>query len=238
MGGRAPWVVLTIRLCKYVGMDVTRRDDDPLAQPTRARLFGQLAALRRPADTVDLADRLELHPNGVRIHLERLRRAGLVERRRVRGGRGRPRDMWTVAAGALPSGDPPTAYADLSRWLARAMAAGGDLEAAGREIGRELAAPGPADHRGDTHLDGALAAMGFRPERHDTGPGAATYRLCNCPYRDAARAAPEVVCTLHRGLTRGLLERLDPSSHLTAFVPDDPDRAGCRIDVAGPDPAA
>ncbi len=237
MGRARPLGGSHIRLCKYVGMDVTRGDDDPLAQPTRARLFGQLAALRRPADTVDLADRLELHPNGVRIHLERLRRAGLVERRRVQGGRGRPRDMWTVAPGALPSGDPPTAYADLSRWLARAMAAGGDLEAAGREIGRELAAPGPADHGGDTHLDGALAAMGFRPERHDTGPGRPPTACATALPGRRPRGARG---RLHapKGVDARSAGAPGPLVTLTAFVPDDPDRAGCRIDVAGPDPAA
>jgi len=46
--------------------------DGVLSQPTRARLFAMLGELSRPAGTVELADRLDLHPNGVRIHLERL----------------------------------------------------------------------------------------------------------------------------------------------------------------------
>jgi hypothetical protein len=36
-----------------------------------------------------------------------------------------------------------------------------------------------------------------------------------------------VVCTLHRGMTRGLLGALDPTAELAGFVPRDPDRAGC-----------
>ena len=40
--------------------------DDALAQPTRARLFTMLRDLRRPAGTEELAERLALHPNGVR----------------------------------------------------------------------------------------------------------------------------------------------------------------------------
>ncbi|HSD81778.1 MAG TPA: winged helix-turn-helix domain-containing protein, partial [Solirubrobacteraceae bacterium] len=111
-----------------------------LAQPTRARLFALLGELRRPAGTAELAGRLGLHPNGVRMHLERLREAGLVERARARQPRGRPRDAWTIAPNARPGGDPPTAYADLGRWLARAIPARPgrlrDVEAAGREIGR------------------------------------------------------------------------------------------------------
>ncbi len=47
-----------------------------------------------------------------------------------------------------------------------------------------------------------------------------------------ARTNP-LVCTLHRGLTRGLLDELQPSATLTKFVPEDPDRAGCLIEVKG-----
>jgi hypothetical protein len=34
---------------------------------------------------------------------------------------------------------------------------------------------------------------------------------------------------MHRGLTRGLLERLDPGAVLDRFVAYDPDRAGCVV---------
>jgi hypothetical protein len=60
-----------------------------------------------------------------------------------------------------------------------------------------------------------------------------TYRLCNCPYRDAASESPEVVRDLRRGITRGLLDVIAPSAKLTAFVPSDPCQAGCRIELSG-----
>jgi hypothetical protein len=47
-----------------------------------------------------------------------------------------------------------------------------------------------------------------------------------------------VVRTSHRGLIRGLLDRLDPDATLTRFVPHDPDRAGCEIDIDGLAPAS
>ena len=51
--------------------------------------------------------------------------------------------MWSIAADALPGGDPPRAYADLGRWLTRVVSSRKTgprgIEAAGREIGRELA---------------------------------------------------------------------------------------------------
>jgi hypothetical protein len=46
-----------------------------------------------------------------------------------------------------------------------------------------------------------------------------------------------VVCALHRGLTRGLLDELQPTARLTRFIPADPDEAGCLIEVEGFEPA-
>jgi hypothetical protein len=59
------------------------------------------------------------------------------------------------------------------------------------------------------------------------------FELGNCPYRAAVRANQPVVCTLHRGLTRGLLDRLEPRAALSDFVPRDPDHAGCLIEIEG-----
>lgn len=210
--------------------------DDVLAQPTRARLFALLEELKRPAGTVELAERLDLHPNGVRVHLERLGDAGLLERSRAPQARGRPRHAWTIASGARPGGDSPRAYADLGRWLARAIAPRHgqlcDVEATAREIGREIA-PGDSDVGGAYALDTTLVALGFQPRVTRDPDGTLTYCLGNCPYRDAARENHEVVCTLHRGLTRGLLDVLEPKGKLANFVPRDPDTAGCLIVVTG-----
>jgi predicted ArsR family transcriptional regulator len=216
-------------------MDVPVRPGDVLAQPTRAQLFSLLVDLRRPASTEELAGRVGRHPNGVRTHLERLAAVGLVERRAARQARGRPRDAWSVAAGARPGGDPPSAYADLGRWLTRLISSRGTsrraVETVGRAVGRELApsADGPAEER----MFGTLAALGFAPERM-AGPSAElTYVLRNCPYRDAAQESREVVCGLHRGITRGLLDELSPETRLVGFVPRDPTEAGCLIELRG-----
>ena len=39
------------------------------------------------------------------------------------------------------------------------------------------------------------------------------------------------MCTLHRGMTLGLLDELAPNTELTGFVPRDPDTAGCLIEL-------
>src|SRR3954452_21210741 len=105
-------------------MDLPPPPDDELAQPTRAKLFRLLSELRRPVGTEELAAQLELHVNGVRAHLERLREAGLITRERTRQARGRPRDMWSIAPDAQPGGEEPSGYVDLGRWLVRLGARG------------------------------------------------------------------------------------------------------------------
>jgi predicted ArsR family transcriptional regulator len=207
---------------------------DPLSHPTRARLFALLSELKRAAGTAELADRLELHPNGVRRHLERLEQQGLIERARVRQRRGRPPDAWTVAPEARPGGRAPRAYQDLGRWLARALRAGGGrrgIEATGREIGRELAPKNP--DRDPDALETTLTALGFQPTIEQREDDLLTVCLGNCPYRDAVRENQPAICALHRGITRGLLDLLEPQAKLTAFVPHDPDEAGCVIELRG-----
>ncbi|MGH2966361.1 MAG: helix-turn-helix transcriptional regulator [Solirubrobacterales bacterium] len=233
-------------------MDLPNPSEDVLAQPTRARIFALLVELKGAAGTAELARRLGLHPNGVRRHLEQMREAGLVERQRAPARRGRPRDRWLVAAGADPAGERPTAYAELAAWLARAIPAGPrrlrEVERIGREIGIELA---PDDsHDLPEAFRQIVTALGFQPELAVGGDGELVCRLGNCPYRDAVRENADVVCTLHRGITAGLLAELDPTASLERFEPRDPDRGGCLVEVgggswpgptsepqAGPDPA-
>lgn len=221
---------------RMIDLPVIADPEDALSQPTRARLFALLSELRRPAGTVELAERLALHPNGVRLHLEQLEQQGLVERARlVRQQRGRPPDAWTIAPEAQPGGRAPSAYQDLGRWLARALQnrRGGlrGVEETGREIGRELAPEGRK--RDPDALVTSLTALGFRPALEAGEGDRITICLGNCPYRDAVHENQPAICALHRGITRGLLDVLEPQAKLTGFVPHDPDRAGCEIELRG-----
>jgi predicted ArsR family transcriptional regulator len=209
--------------------------DNLLAQPTRARLFSVLQELKRPASTEELAGEVGLHVNGVRRQLGRMQDGGLLESRRSTHGRGRPRDEWSIATGARPTGARPEAYLDLSRWLARSIPAGPgrlrQLEATGREIGRELA-PAATDDLAESFTQ-AFTALGFQPDVEVKGEGHLCCTLGNCPYRASVRENPEAICTLHKGMTQGLLDELDPAGRLTRFEPHDPERAGCLIEVTG-----
>src|SRR5215475_4579151 len=214
-------------------MDLPSPAEGALAQPTRARIFAFLVEKRAPADTAEVADHFGLHPNGIRLHLERLEEGGFVVRSRERGGAGRPRDIWTVSAEAHPGGTSPRAYADLAIWLARSIPATAtrirEVERTGRSIGAELAPQRRAD-AGEALRD-ALAALGFEPILESTEAGFCCH-LGNCPYRDSVRENQAVVCGLHRGITEGMLAELDPRAKLTRFEPGDPDRADCMVEVA------
>jgi predicted ArsR family transcriptional regulator len=208
---------------------------EELTRPTRARLLARVAELGRPASTEELSAELGLHVNGVRRHLERLHGAGLLERRRTRHGRGRPRDEWTLAPGVDVDETSPRRYADLARWLARVMPAGParlrQIERSGREIGGELASLEPS-HRARGFRD-TLARLGFAPALELRPDGELRCRLDNCPYVDSVRENAELVCTLHRGITAGILDRLAPDATLTRWEPHDPEDAGCIAEATG-----
>ena len=205
-----------------------------LTQPTRARIVAVLRELGRPATTEELASTLGLHPSGVRLHLERLREADLVRAERVVHGRGRPRHAWVPNG---PAADPPDAGTTLSVWLARVLAAGGQngaqAERVGRSAGRELghARAGTAP---DEAVFGVMAALGFQPRAEAAEPGRQCLALDNCPYRDAVEANADVICRLHRGLLRGVLDSAAPAARLSRFVPHDPRTAGCEVEVRYP----
>jgi predicted ArsR family transcriptional regulator len=142
-----------------------------------------------------------------------------------------------ISPGAQPGGDPPTAYAQLARWLLRSLVSdstdASDVETTGRNIGRELGSSHTAA-TGEQRMHEVLVALGFQPQREPVAGDRLTYRLRNCPYREAVRERQPLVCALHRGITRGLLDSLDPATELVGFVPKDPDAAGCLIELRGP----
>ena len=81
---------------------MTHATDDEQRPPlgtSRARVLAGLRAAAGDLGAVELAERVALHPNSVRYHLDALHRAGLVERRsRVTGHR----DGRSSAAGQWP----------------------------------------------------------------------------------------------------------------------------------------
>ncbi len=194
-----------------------------------------------------LADRTGLHENTVRSHLDRLVRDGLAAREvEVRAVRGRPRHVYRAVlpaggtdGGADPLGPGPArgldeaaARAGLTRVLLEGYGTGeADVVAAARAAGQRMlgtlpgaprpraSAPGsPADQLRElaAHLD----RLGFDPVPVDgPAPGVPVVRLWRCPFLDLARARPEVVCAVHLGLARGVLDRVGGPLRADRLVP-------------------
>src|SRR3954468_24404048 len=113
-----------------------------LADETRYAMYHELATSTQSLTAAELADRLGLHANTVRLHLERMREAGLVDVEPVhRGTVGRPQHVYTLATGAPGLDFDPPAHAVLAALLATmAERLGGDssdAEETGRAWGRE-----------------------------------------------------------------------------------------------------
>ncbi len=70
-----------------------------LGDNTRYAIYLELARSARPLATADISESLDLHPNTVRPHLERMREAGLLDVEvGGRGDVGRPQHRYSIAA--------------------------------------------------------------------------------------------------------------------------------------------
>jgi len=201
---------------------------------TRRAILELLGGSSAGMTAAELGRALRMHPNGVRKQLEALARDGAVgAEREVSGRRGRPAVRYRAA-------DERRAAAAVQRLAAMLAELVGEMrpdEARVEEFGRRQAARLAAGPDGRAALMQMLTTMGFAP-RETTG--AAAWReghleviLGHCPFEGAVRAdGGRLVCVLHRGLSRGLVE-LDPGGRLTGFVAEPPERAGCRIAAEG-----
>lgn len=188
--------------------------------PTRRQVLVELRQAPNPIGAAAVAHSIGLHANGARFHLEALVDSGLAERvSEERSSRGRPKVLYAAvpAVGAEVDG-----YRDLAEVLVEALAVSttesgsSAAEAAGVARGRRVAAElietraddglhaATADRAGDLLVDG-LARLGFESRSVATSRGR-RIDITPCPYLDLARAHPDVVCAVHRGLMSGVLE--------------------------------
>src|SRR5437763_15980719 len=112
-----------------------------LGDNTRYAIYLELARSASPRSTSDVADTLDLHPNTVRPHLERMRDVGLLEVSvDGRGSVGRPQHRYSLAADAPSLGLEPAAFPLLARMVVSAAVAAGvgpdDASAAAQPQGR------------------------------------------------------------------------------------------------------
>lgn len=192
--------------------------------PSRARLLETLRAQHSPVTIAALCESTGLHANTLREHLDALIHDGLASRQRAEvSGRGRP--AWLYRATSEDVAASPE-YAGLAAALAASIARtsttpGDDAEAAGREWGATLATERGVEATRDPHrarqgVVGLLDDMGFGP-RPDAE--AVEVRLERCPLLEAAHKHPEIVCRVHVGLTRAVLEQHGVASGGTELIP-------------------
>src|SRR4051794_21121464 len=143
-----------------------------LGDNTRYAIYLELARSSRPLSTADIADALELHPNTVRPHLDRMREVGLLEVDvDSRGTVGRPQHRYSLSGEAPSLGLEPSSLRMLAGLLAGVVAstgAGPDLIAAvGREQGRRA---------GEARADAPSCVNALMAELNDLGfdPAVAT----------------------------------------------------------------
>jgi predicted ArsR family transcriptional regulator len=220
-----------------------------LSGASRVHVLEALRAADAPLSVTEVADRVGLHPNTVRWHLDQLVEAGWVAAAtEPRGGPGRPRLLYTARtdAGGRPAGDGGSEQG--YRLLAEILAGylddtSPDPRAAASEAGRawgryligEPARPftrlSPAQvTRRVTEL---LDDLGFAPEA-DLASGQIT--LHACPFRAVAETHPDVACAVHLGLMQGALAELGATAMTTRLEPFVTPRQ-CRGQI-GLDPAA
>jgi predicted ArsR family transcriptional regulator len=238
------------------GLGEPRMSEPPLAEHrlavlkalgdnTRYAIYLELARSPRPLATAEIADSLDLHPNTVRPHLERMRDVGLLAvEADARGAVGRPQHRYSVAPEAPALGLEPATFPVLARMLLRVAAAGGlgrdEVVDAGREQGAAdaatlaralgLAANSKAD--AGTSVGGLMArldALGFDPELAGDD-GQVTVGFAHCPFRELAESNPEIVCALHQGLVEGIVRGLG-GAEVDEFHPLT-DRTPCQVDLA------
>jgi predicted ArsR family transcriptional regulator len=196
-----------------------------LGDNTRYAIYLELARSPRPLVTSEIAEMLDLHPNTVRPHLDRMREVGLLEvTTGARGEVGRPQHRYSLAADAPSLGLEPPLMPMLARMVLemahRLDASPADAVAVGAAEGRARAAAYAEAPSALEALVADLDRLGFDPLVAEVPAAAAPDALdvdddvtavvafANCPFADIARAHPELVCALHRGLVSGFVEHM------------------------------
>ena len=206
--------------------DLTRPDNPgPALGDSRAEVLHVLQAAAAPLSVAEIAQRVGLHPNTVRFHLDGLVEQSMATREaEQRDTPGRPRTLYRTNSDGPSTG--PRSYRLLAEILTSYLAtqtpqASTAAEQAGEVWGRFLT-DRPAPFRQiDTasaiqQLTRILDDLGFAPEAV-TSPGHARILLHHCPFREVAKDHPEVACAVHLGLMRGVLSELKAPVEATAL---------------------
>lgn len=209
-------------------MTTLQQQAKALGDPTRHAIFRFISEAVGPVGVADINSEFPFHHNAIRQHLAKLVTAGLVTERRDQAGRpGRPRLIYTVAAGADSRWGLAGPYQRLSVLLAEIIETGDEPVVVGRRAGAALAAAaGPASDTTEM-INEVMAQQGFEPELRRK-PRTADIILGTCPFEAAVVDHRETICTMHLGIAEGLAGAGGDVT-VAELVAKDPRRAQCRI---------
>ena len=206
-----------------------------LGDNTRYAIYLELARTAKPLTTAEIADTIELHPNTVRPHLDRMREAGLIDVEvGGRGEIGRPQHRYSLVHDAPSLGLEPPVMPMLARLvLSMAERLGADADDAhrvGHDEGVVRSEPFAAAPSSLEAVVADLDLLGFDPVVSD-GPDddSAVIAFANCPFGDLATTHPELVCSLHHGLLAGFVAGMG-DTEVRAFC-SVVDRTPCQVTV-------
>nr|WP_245645946.1 helix-turn-helix domain-containing protein [Pseudonocardia acaciae] len=182
----------------------------------RERVLAVIQGAGRPVGVAEVAERVGVHANTARFHLEALVDDGVIDRiTDAPSGRGRPPISYRARPGLARGGT--RRYRLLAEILLSHLAAGdepaGSATGAGRLWGAHLVARPVPGHTVDAEeavdrLVTMLDELDFAPERLVDRSGAGRIRLRHCPFLELAEPHRDLVCKLHLGLMQGALDQL------------------------------
>jgi predicted ArsR family transcriptional regulator len=211
--------------------------------PTRRDIYLFVRAAPQGVKAAEVAEHFALHPNVARHHLEKLAAGGYLDVELARHeSAGRPSKRYRVGASDMHLSFPPRRDDLLATLLARALErlptdeARALAEDVGYEYGRAIAARmEPSEgHRSVkaavASVADALTAHGFAAHAEARG-NALTLVAEHCPFGDAARQYPHVLCAVDTGMVKGMLEGLygETSPRITESRPGGDDHCVTRV---------
>jgi predicted ArsR family transcriptional regulator len=187
--------------------------------PTRREIY-LFVRTKSGVKAAEVAERFALHPNVARHHLEKLAAGGYLDVELARHeSAGRPSKRYRAVASDNHLLFPPRRDDLLGTLLARALErlpadeAHEIAEHVGYEYGRAIAARmEPTEgHRSVkaalASVADALTAHGFAAHAEARG-NSLTLVAEHCPFGEAARQYPHVLCAVDTGMVKGMLEGL------------------------------
>jgi predicted ArsR family transcriptional regulator len=194
-----------------------------LEEPARRAAYRAVSNADRPLTRAEVADEVGISVRLATFHLERLVAEGLVEATYAReegaAPVGHPAKRYRPTSLEVDVSIPPRRYDLAAKIFAAALARAAETsdnerlaEVAadyGRRVGAEAAA-----HNGDSPLVTALRRAGYQP-----APSGDDIVLRNCPFKDVAKALPELVCAMNLAFVEGVLAGAEVTSLRAVLSP-------------------